>query len=115
MRGIYIVTLVGNVGKEPEVNVLEGNICVAKFSLARTEMYKDNKGAMQTQTEWHNIVLWRGLAELAQKYITKGSLLFIEGKLKTRHYDDKDGARKYVTEIVADEMIMLDKRKDENA
>lgn len=111
MKGLNKVQLIGNLGKDPEINVLEGNIPVAKFTLATTESYRDNKGNIQTHTEWHNIVLWRGLAELSEKYLTKGSLVFIEGKLKTRHYEDKEGNKKYVTEIIADEMIMLEKKE----
>ena len=112
MKGLNKVQLIGNMGKDPEINLLEGNICVAKFTLATTETYRNKTGELITDTEWHNIVLWRGLAELADKYLTKGSLVYIEGKIKTRHYDDKEGVRKYVTEIVADEMIMLEKKTD---
>jgi single-strand DNA-binding protein len=77
--------------------------------LATNESYKDKDGKTITDTEWHAIVMWRGLAETAGKYLKKGSLVFIEGKIKTRHYDDKDGHKKYVTEIVADHFLMLDK------
>jgi len=112
MKGLNKVQLIGNLGKDPELSVLEGNISVAKFPLATTETYRDSKGNSQTNTEWHNIVLWRGLAELADKFLKKGSIIYIEGKIKTRHYDDKEGVRKYVTEIVADEMIMLEKKID---
>ena len=112
MKGLNKVQLIGNLGKDPEINVLDGNITVAKFSLATSESYHNKSGALITDTEWHSIVLWRGLAELADKYLVKGSTVYIEGKLKTRHYDDKDGTKKYVTEIVADNMIMLDKKSD---
>ena len=111
MKGLNKVQLIGNLGKDPEINLLEGNIQVAKFTLATTETYRNKTGELITDTEWHNIVLWRGLAEIAAKYLVKGSLVYIEGKLKTRHYDDKEGVRKYVTEIVADEMIMLEKKE----
>jgi single-strand DNA-binding protein len=97
MKGLNKVMLVGNVGKDPEVSVLEGNIKVAKFSLATSESYKDQQGQTHTQTEWHSIVLWRALAEVAEKYITKGSLIYLEGKNKTRSYDDKQGSKRYVT------------------
>jgi single-strand DNA-binding protein len=102
--------LIGNLGKDPDIQFLEGSICVAKFSLATTETYKDRSGKLISQTEWHTIVLWRGLAELAQKYLHKGSLVYIEGRLKTRSWEDKEGNKKFATEIVGDNLIMLDKR-----
>jgi single-strand DNA-binding protein len=104
--------LIGNLGKDPDVQVLEGNIAVAKFPLATTETFKDRGGKLVSQTEWHTIVLWRGLAELAQKYLHKGSLVYIEGRLRTRNWDDKEGHRKFATEVVGDNLIMLDKRTD---
>ena len=104
--------LIGNLGKEPEIQFLEGNIAVAKFSLATTETFKDRTGKLNSQTEWHTVVLWRGLAELAQKYLHKGSLVYIEGRLKTRSWEDKEGNKKFATEIIGDNMIMLDKRHD---
>lgn len=106
--------LIGNLGKDPDVQVLEGNIAVAKFPLATTETFKDRSGKLVSQTEWHTIVLWRGLAELAQKYLHKGSLVYIEGRLRTRNWDDKEGHRKFATEVVGDNLIMLDKRTDGN-
>ena len=112
MRGVNRVTLIGNLGKDPELQHLEGNIAVAKFPLATTETYKDKNGQTSSQTEWHTIVLWRGLAELAQKYLHTGSLVFIEGRLRTRHWEDKDKNRRFSTEIVGDNLIMLDKRRD---
>jgi len=104
--------LIGNLGKDPDVQVLEGNIAVAKFPLATTETFKDRSGKLVSQTEWHTVVLWRGLAELAQKYLHKGSLVYIEGRLRTRSWDDKEGHRKFATEVVGDNLIMLDKRTD---
>jgi len=112
MRGVNRVMLIGNLGKDPDVQVLEGNIAVAKFPLATTETFKDRGGKLVSQTEWHTIVLWRGLAELAQKYLHKGSLIYIEGRLRTRNWDDKEGHRKFATEVVGDNLIMLDKRTD---
>lgn len=112
MRGVNRVMLIGNLGKDPDVQVLEGNIAVAKFPLATTETFKDRGGKLVSQTEWHTVVLWRGLAELAQKYLHKGSLVYIEGRLRTRNWDDKEGHRKFVTEVVGDNLIMLDKRTD---
>ncbi|QMW05918.1 single-stranded DNA-binding protein [Spirosoma foliorum] len=114
MRGLNKVTLIGNLGKDPEIQQLEGNISVAKFSMATTETFKDDKGQSQSTTEWHNVVLWRGLAEVAHKYLQKGSSVFVEGKLKTRQYDDKEGKTRYITEIIADQLILLDKRNDAN-
>ncbi|HEX8426315.1 single-stranded DNA-binding protein [Hymenobacter sp.] len=110
MRGLNKVTLIGNLGKDPDVQVLEGNVAVAKFSLATSETYRDKSGRPQTHTDWHSIVLWRGLAELAQAYLRKGSLVYVEGKLKSRHYDDAEGRRHYVTEIVGEQVLMLDRK-----
>ncbi len=112
MRGVNKVVLIGNLGKDPDMQFLEGNIGVAKFSLATTETFKDRSGKLISQTEWHTIVLWRGLADLAQRYLHKGSLVYIEGRLKTRSWEDKDGNKKFATEIVGDNLIMLDKRTD---
>lgn len=107
MSGINKVILVGNVGKDPEIRHLEGGIAVAKFPLATSEIYKTKDGQRVDQTEWHNIVMWRGLAESAEKYLRKGALVYVEGKIRTRSWDDKDGNKKYTTEIVADTMTML--------
>jgi single-strand DNA-binding protein len=104
--------LIGNLGKDPDTQHLEGNIAVAKFSLATTETFKDRAGKLISQTEWHTVVLWRGLAELAQKYLHKGSLVYIEGRLRTRSWEDKEGNKKFATEVVGDNLIMLDKRSD---
>ena len=112
MRGVNRVMLIGNLGKDPDVQYLEGNIAVAKFPLATTETYKDRTGKLISQTEWHTVVLWRGLAELAQKYLHKGSLIYVEGRLRTRSWEDKEGNKKFATEIVGDNLIMLDKRGD---
>ena len=112
MRGVNRVMLIGNLGKDPEVQVLEGNIAVAKFPLATTETFKDRTGKSVSQTEWHTVVLWRGLAELAQKYLHKSSLVYIEGRLRTRSWEDKDGVKKYITEVVGENLIMLDKKSE---
>lgn len=111
MKGLNKVLLLGNLGKDPEVQTLEGNIKVAKFTLATTEGYKDENGQVHSQTEWHNIVLWRGLAELAEEYLKKGSMVHVEGKNRTRSYEDKQGVKRYVTEVVGEEIIMLDKKE----
>lgn len=113
MRGVNHVFLIGNLGKDPEIQYIEGNIPVAKFPLATTETYKDKKGNTVPQTEWHNIVLWRGLAELAAKYLHKGSLVHIEGSLRTRSWEDKDKNKRFMTEIIASNLVMLDKRSGE--
>ena len=101
------VILIGNLGKDPEVKHLEGGSVVANFTIATTETYKDKEGKRVTNTEWHNIVLWRGLAEIAEKYLHKGDKVYIEGKIKSRSYDDKDGNKRYVTEIMGDNLTML--------
>lgn len=114
MAGINKVILVGNLGKDPEVRYLEGGTAVANFPIATSETYKDRtSGEKKTNTEWHNIVLWRGLAEIAEKYLKKGSQIYLEGKLRTRQWQDKDGNNRYTTEIIGDNIQMLG-RKDEN-
>jgi len=100
------VILVGNVGKDPEVKYLDNGAAFARFTLATNETYKDKEGNKTTKTEWHNIVVWRGLAEVAEKYVKKGNQLYIEGKITNRSYE-QDGATKYFTEIVGNEMKML--------
>ena len=109
MSGVNKVILIGNLGKDPEVRSLEGGAKVASFSLATTESYKAKDGNRVEQTEWHNIVLWRGLAELAEKYLRKGSQIYLEGKIKNRSYDDKEGNKRYITEIYGDQMTFLGK------
>jgi single-strand DNA-binding protein len=111
MKGLNKVLLIGNLGSDPEIKQLEGNIKVAKFSLATTDSYKDENGQTHSNTEWHSVVMWRGLADLAEKYLHKGSLVHIEGKIKTRSYDDKQGNKKYVTEIICEQIILLDKKE----
>ncbi|OGX87065.1 single-stranded DNA-binding protein [Hymenobacter glacialis] len=115
MRGLNKVTLIGNLGKDPGINVLEGNVPVARFSVATTETWRDRAGQSQSSTDWHTVVLWRGLAELAQAYLRRGSLVYLEGKLKTRHYDDAAGVRHYVTEIIGEQLLLLDKKTGEAA
>jgi len=112
MAGVNKVILIGNLGRDPEVRYLEGGTVVAKFPLATSEPYKDKTGRRIDQTEWHNIVLWRGLAEVAEKYLKKGMSVFIEGKIKSRSWDDKEGIRKHITEIVADTLTILGKREE---
>lgn len=112
MAGVNRVILIGNLGKDPEIRNLEGGVKKASFSLATSESFKGKNGEKIEQTEWHNIVLWRGLAEVAESYLKKGNTVYIEGKIKTRDYTDKDGNKRYITEIVADNLQMLGGRKD---
>ena len=104
------VILVGNLGKDPEVRVLESGTKVAKFTMATNENYRDKNDEWQTATEWHNVILWRYLAESAERQLKKGSLVYIEGKLTHRKYQDKDGVDRYVTEVVANTMRSLERR-----
>lgn len=103
------VILIGNVGKDPEVRYLDSGIAVASFPLATTDRAYTLANGTQVpeRTEWHNLVLWRGLAETAEKYVHKGDKLYVEGKIRTRSYDDQTGAKRYVTEIFVDNMEML--------
>ncbi len=105
------VILVGNVGKDPEVRHLQNGTPVATFSLATTETYKDKSGNRVSNTEWHNIVAWRGLADITEKFIKKGHPLYIEGKITNRSYDAQDGSKRYITEIVANEIKMLSSKQ----
>jgi len=110
------VILIGNLGKDPEVRHLESGVAVCNFSIATGETYKDrNSGEKVTHTEWHNIVLWRGLAEVAEKYLKKGAKVYIEGKLRTRSWQDQEGNTRYTTEILGDNMTMLGKVGEGNA
>jgi len=102
--------LVGNVGKDPVIRYFDKGVAKATFPLATSESYNNQQGETITTTEWHNIVLWRSLAEVAEKTVKKGSQLYIVGKIKTRSYVDKDGNNKYITEILADTMMVLDKK-----
>lgn len=111
MSGVNKVILVGYCGKDPETKHLEGDKTVSKFSLATSETYKDKQGNKQESTEWHNIVAWGKLAEIAEKYVKKGTLLYVEGKIKTRTYGEGD-AKKYFTEVVADSFTMLGGKKE---
>lgn len=111
MAGVNKVILVGHLGKDPEIKYLEGNIARVHFSLATTDAYKDKAGNRVEQTEWHNIVIWRALAESAQKLLKKGTQVYIEGKIQTRQWNDKDGAKKQITEINCENFVIL-QRKD---
>ncbi len=104
------VILIGNVGKDPEIRHLDSNVSVASFSLATSEVYNNKAGEKVTQTEWHNIVCWRNLAGIAEKFIHKGSQVYIEGRIRSRTYDTNDGVKKTAYEIYADEVRLLDKK-----
>lgn len=109
------VILIGNLGKDPEVRHLENGAVVANFSIATSETYTDRtSGERRENTDWHNIVVWRGLAEVVEKYLRKGHKVYIEGKLKTRSWQDKEGNTRYTTEVVADEMTMLSRPAGDN-
>jgi len=111
MSGINKVILVGHLGKDPEIRYLEGNVSVASFPLATSESFNKD-GRKVEQTEWHNIVMWRGLADVAAKYLNKGRLVYIEGRLRTRTYEDKEGIRRYTTEVVAENFTLLGRKSD---
>jgi len=113
MAGINRVILIGNLGRDPEVITFDNGVKKASFPLATTESYKNRDGNRVDQTEWHNIVLWRGLAEVAEKFLQKGNQIFVEGKIRTRSYE-QEGVKKYITEIFADNMTMLGGRRDSN-
>ncbi len=107
--------LIGNVGKDPEIRHLESGTAVANITIATTERYKDRNGELQEQTEWHNVVLWRGLADVTERFVRKGSQIFIEGKIRSRSWEDQSGQKRYTTEIVADNMQLLGRRSDNPA
>ena len=108
------VILIGNVGKDPEVRYLDNNNVVANFPLATTERGYTSRTGQQIpdRTDWHNIVVWKGLAQVVEKYVKKGSPIYIEGKIRSRSYDDKDGIKRYVTEIYADNIELLGRKGD---
>ena len=103
------VQLIGNLGNDPEIITLESGKKLAKFSLATNENYKDANGDKQTKTDWHNVVAWNNTADIIEKYVTKGKEIAIEGRLANRSWDDKDGNKRYSTEVVANELLMFSK------
>ncbi len=109
MSGVNKVILIGNLGKDPEVRYLDSGVAVANLSLATTENYKNKEGEKVSQTEWHDVVLWRGLAEVAEKYLKKGASVYIEGKIRTSKWVDKEENTRYKTEVMADKLTMLGK------
>ncbi|WP_166961909.1 single-stranded DNA-binding protein [Yeosuana marina] len=108
------VQLIGNVGNEPEITNLESGKKVAKFSIATNEFYKDSKGEKQQDTQWHNIVAWGKIAEIVEKYVGKGKEVALEGKLMSRSYETNEGEKRYVTEVVANEILLLGIKGDGN-
>jgi single-strand DNA-binding protein len=109
------VMLIGRIGKKPEVNYIKPDVPVAKFSLATSEYYKSKEGDKREITEWHNIVAWRGTAKYCESYLDKGMLIYVEGKIQTRKWDGQDGVTKYTTEIVADQIKILEKRATQSS
>ena len=106
------VFLIGNVGKDPEVRQADGGLKVSSFTLATTERYKAKDGSYKDNTEWHNIVAWRGTAEVVEKFVKKGTPLYVEGRIRTRSWDDQQGNKRYITEIIADNVQLLGKKED---
>lgn len=114
MSGVNKVILIGNLGADPEVRHLQNGATVANFRIATSETYKDRQtGEKREQTEWHSIVAWRGLGEITEKYLRKGSKVYVEGKLRTRSWQDRDGNTRYTTEVHAEEMTLLDRPSGE--
>jgi len=111
MAGVNKVILVGHLGRDPEVRTIDSGAKVARFSIATTESYKDKNGERKDVTEWHNVVCWRNLADIAERYLTKGKLIYLEGKLQTRSWED-NGAKRYATEVVANDFKMLGAKGD---
>lgn len=114
MKGLNKVILLGNLGKDPEVKYTTSGKAVAKLALATNERRKDKDGEWQDYTEWHNVVLWERLAEIASEYLKKGSKVFVEGRIQTRSWE-KDGEKKYMTEIVGNDLVMLDSKPEKSA
>ena len=110
-KSVNKVILIGNLGKDPEVKYTPAGMAVANFSLATNERYKDKEGQWQDRTEWHNVVAWQRLAEIAGEYLKKGRSVYIEGRLQTRSWDDKDGQKHYKTEVVANDLVLLGGRE----
>jgi single-strand DNA-binding protein len=111
MSGVNKVILIGHLGKDPEARQLEGGVSVVSFPLATSEIFNKD-GRKVEQTEWHNIVMWRGLADVAAKFLQKGKLVYIEGRLRTRSFEDKEGIKKYTTEVVAENFTLLGRKTD---
>lgn len=110
MKGMNSVILVGNLGGDPEMKVLGEGLKMTRVTVATTEVFRLKNGELCSQTEWHTVIFWRVLAELAVKYLRKGSLVYVEGRLRTRSYEDAGGLKRHVTEVVANKLVMLDRR-----
>ncbi len=115
MASVNKVILIGNLGKDPELKFLPSGVPMVKFSIATTERFKDSEGNQQEKTEWHNIVMWKRQAEIANEYLKKGSPVYIEGRLQTRSWEDENGVKKYMTEVVGLQMQLLGRREDSAA
>lgn len=113
VNSVNKVILVGRLGRDPEVKFTQGGVALARFSMATDETWKDQNGERQQRTEWHNIIAWRKLAEICGQYLTKGRLVYIEGRLQTRSWEDREGNKRYTTEIQADNMVMLGGKGEE--
>jgi len=115
-NGVNRGSLVGNLGRDPEVQNFENGVKKATFTLATTEAYKGRDGERTSHTEWHNIVLWRGLADVAERFLKKGSTIYLEGRIRRREYEDKEGQKKFIYEILGDNMTMLGsgQRREDN-
>ncbi|NLT49450.1 MAG: single-stranded DNA-binding protein [Ignavibacteria bacterium] len=113
MKSLNKIQLIGHLGIDPEVKSLE-NGKIARFTLATDDSYRDKQGNKVEQTDWHNIVAWRGLAEIIEKYTKKGSKIYVEGKSKSRSWEDKEGQKRYTTEVIAESFILLDKKESED-
>lgn len=114
MAGVNKVILLGNLGKDPEIRVIEGGRKVASFPLATTESYKDKDGNRVENTEWHNVQFWGAQADVIEKYVKKGNPIYVEGKIRSRSYDDKDGIKRYITEIIGQNFTLLGGKPSEN-
>ncbi len=114
MASLNKVLLIGNLGKDPDLRYTPSGRAVANFSIATNEQWKDKEGQTQTRTEWHNIVVWGRQAEIAKDYLRKGKQIYLEGRLQTRNYDDKDGNKRYITEIVSDRFLMLGRKSEDS-
>lgn len=113
-RTLNKVMLIGNVGKDPDVNFTPSGVKVAQFRMATSETWKDKDGAVQEQTDWHTIIAWRGLADVVERLVRRGSRLYVEGKIQSRSFDDRDGHKRYITEIIAENLLLLDAKRPEH-
>ena len=114
-RTLNKVMLIGTVGKDPEVNFTPSGVKVAQLRMATSETWKDKDGAVQEHTDWHTIIAWRGLADVVERLVRRGTRLYVEGKIQSRSFDDRDGNKRYVTEIIADNLLLLDAKRPEHS